>query len=325
MIGKETWLQVDHELTFNVNTQIKEQLKWLIGTGQIAPGDMLPAASQLADELGLNRNTINWVYNQLRDEGLVTMQKGRGTHVQDGPLLQQLVNERLPMHSLIEQVIETSRSANIDLQSFFMAGLAYTLLQEPQKSRRLRVLFIECQGHDHLFYRQAIEQATHGEVQVFFLEEAEGNEQLLAEAVNQNDLVITTLNHSEEVKALLAAQHCKPVVIGATVDTAALLEIAKLRQGSKVAFVCLGKSGGEWMARRIQDAGIRQIHCETIGWDESEGQLDRYRDLDKIYASAAVFPALHELMPDKVELFPMTLEKSSENLLHDLAGVSSKA
>ncbi|MBW7456203.1 winged helix-turn-helix domain-containing protein, partial [Paenibacillus sepulcri] len=76
-------LQVDHRLTFSVNTQIKEQLKWLIGTGQIETGDMLPAASQLAATLGLNRNTVNWVYTQLRDEGLVSMQKGKGTQVLD--------------------------------------------------------------------------------------------------------------------------------------------------------------------------------------------------------------------------------------------------
>ena len=87
-------LKVNPDLSFSVNTQIKEQLKWLIGTGHIQPGDMLPSASQLADNLGLNRNTVNWVYNQLRDEGLVTMQKGRGTQVTSGAETEQLRRER---------------------------------------------------------------------------------------------------------------------------------------------------------------------------------------------------------------------------------------
>ena len=48
------------------------------------PGEMLPSTSQLADELGLNLNTINNAFTQLRNEGLVTMQRGRGTQVVDG-------------------------------------------------------------------------------------------------------------------------------------------------------------------------------------------------------------------------------------------------
>jgi DNA-binding transcriptional regulator YhcF (GntR family) len=58
---------------------------------------MLPTASQLVDELRLNRNTVNWVYNQLRDEGLVTIQKGRGTQIADGSETKHLLEERKPM------------------------------------------------------------------------------------------------------------------------------------------------------------------------------------------------------------------------------------
>ena len=35
-------LRVDPHAPMNVSTQVKEQLKWLIGIGQIEPFDMLP-------------------------------------------------------------------------------------------------------------------------------------------------------------------------------------------------------------------------------------------------------------------------------------------
>lgn len=48
---KDIVLQVDPSFTYSINTQIKEQLKWLIGIGSIQPGELLPPAGQLADKV----------------------------------------------------------------------------------------------------------------------------------------------------------------------------------------------------------------------------------------------------------------------------------
>ncbi|WP_219838076.1 GntR family transcriptional regulator [Paenibacillus sp. R14(2021)] len=319
MSDKPMLLQVDPDLTFNVNTQIKEQLKWLIGIGQIKPGDMLPAASQLAEQLGLNRNTINWVYSQLRDEGLVTIQKGRGTQVTDGSETQLLRKERQPLQQLLEQTLREAKLLGQEPKPFLKASLAYVLLSEPQPSDQLRILLVECRGHDHPFYRQSIEQAAGGIVTTLFLEDLVGNEQALGAAVQGVHAIVTTLNHAEEVKALFARSERKIWVIGASVDTHLLLEIARLREGAKVAFVCLGKIGGEWMANRVREAGIHQIRSHSMGLDSREQLSLSLQDWDKIYASEAVYTELGLLAPGKVELFPMQLERSSENLLHELS------
>ncbi|MEU8688491.1 winged helix-turn-helix domain-containing protein [Streptomyces sp. NPDC048665] len=47
------------------------------------PGHQLPAARKLAKELGVQLLTVQSAYNQLRDEGLVLTQQGRGTFVRD--------------------------------------------------------------------------------------------------------------------------------------------------------------------------------------------------------------------------------------------------
>jgi DNA-binding transcriptional regulator YhcF (GntR family) len=316
-------LKVDPDLSFSINTQIKEQLKWLIGTGHIQPGDMLPSASQLADSLGLNRNTINWVYSQLRDEGLVTMQKGRGTQVTNGVEIEQLRRERLPMERVLTKLIEEATAESIDLNAFFIASLAYILLRYKQPSEHMRILFIECKGHDHLFYRGEIERVTGGEVKTVFLEDllSEGNE--MTEAIHHSNVLVTTLNHAEEVRKLCSRYDKKVLVIGATVDTAFLLEIARLKPDTIVSFVCLGKTGGEWMANRVRDAGITQIRTDVLGLDERERLSNALEGSDKIYASSAVFPELKALVPDKAVLYPMMLEKSSENLLQEITKSSS--
>ncbi|MFJ9088716.1 GntR family transcriptional regulator [Streptomyces sp. NPDC102384] len=47
------------------------------------PGDRLPAARGLAKDLRVQLMTVQSAYSQLRDEGLVLTQQGRGTFVRD--------------------------------------------------------------------------------------------------------------------------------------------------------------------------------------------------------------------------------------------------
>lgn len=61
--------------------QIRDQVVLGIGAGQLAPGDALPPARQLAGEFGVNVHTIAKAYDQLRQEGFVAIARRRGTVV----------------------------------------------------------------------------------------------------------------------------------------------------------------------------------------------------------------------------------------------------
>ncbi|WP_240044863.1 GntR family transcriptional regulator [Streptomyces alboflavus] len=54
-----------------------------IADGKREPGSKLPAARQLAKDLRVQLLTVQSAYNQLRDEGLLLTQQGRGTFVRD--------------------------------------------------------------------------------------------------------------------------------------------------------------------------------------------------------------------------------------------------
>ncbi|MCP1136216.1 GntR family transcriptional regulator [Paenibacillus polysaccharolyticus] len=315
-------LKVNPKLTFSVNTQIREQLKWLIGVGQIKPGDMLPPANQLADLLGLNRNTVNLVYNQLQDEGIVELQKGRGTTVLHGLKTDELQRLRQPMHDLVNTTIQEAERVGIPLDEFFTAGLAYILLHNSKASHPLRLLFIECKEHDHIFYRKEIERVTGADAMTVFLEDVSENPGVLTAALEHVNTVVTTLNHADEVKVLLAGFDVKILVIGATTEMSFLLEVAKLEPGSKVGFACLGNAGAQWMSKRVDDAGIRQIEAINVDLNHPEQLEDKLKHSDKVYASAAVFDELKSLAPNKVELYPMVLEKSSETLLKEATAIN---
>lgn len=61
--------------------QIASQLRRLIATGNLGIGDELPPVRQLANDLGINLNTVARAYRELTDAGLLTSTRGRGTIV----------------------------------------------------------------------------------------------------------------------------------------------------------------------------------------------------------------------------------------------------
>lgn len=75
------------ELDFRSGTplyvQLVEQIKCLIATGALQPGDRLPPVRRLADDLRVNFNTIARAYRILDDEAVISTQHGRGTFILD--------------------------------------------------------------------------------------------------------------------------------------------------------------------------------------------------------------------------------------------------
>ncbi|SFF27652.1 GntR family transcriptional regulator [Paenibacillus algorifonticola] len=154
---------------------------------------------------------------------------------------------------------------------------------------------------------------------IWFLEDIRSESSSFNEAVSLADAFVTTLNHAEEVKQMIHPFGKKLTVIGAIIEQASLLEIAKLPSATSLAFVCLGKVGGEWMAERVLEAGIELTNCSTVGMDDSMLLSKVLSEADRVYASSVVFEDLKQKTPDNVHLYPMQLEKSSELLLQELA------
>src|SRR5689334_6525001 len=68
-----------------VYIQLADQLKYLIGIGELPPGSRLPSARLLSSNLNINRNTVLSAYAILATESLVTGRRGGGTLVATPP------------------------------------------------------------------------------------------------------------------------------------------------------------------------------------------------------------------------------------------------
>jgi 2-aminoadipate transaminase len=74
-------LHIQHNRDIPLYQQIIEQIRTLIQSGALPPGDRLPTVRQLAADLGLTRLTVHSAYAELQAQGLIESFVGRGTFV----------------------------------------------------------------------------------------------------------------------------------------------------------------------------------------------------------------------------------------------------
>lgn len=73
--------RIDPAATEPLFAQLASQVRLAAARGDLTAGERLPAARDLAESLDLNVHTVLRAYQDLRDEGLIDLRRGRGAVV----------------------------------------------------------------------------------------------------------------------------------------------------------------------------------------------------------------------------------------------------
>ena len=86
------FLTLDKTSSIPLYQQIVSEIRGLILTGRLKPGDPLPSIRQLAADLLISVITTKRAYQDLENEGLIQTRPGRGTFVNElnGEYLQEI-------------------------------------------------------------------------------------------------------------------------------------------------------------------------------------------------------------------------------------------
>jgi len=78
-------IKIDFRSDAPIYLQIVDQVRQLVASGRLRPGDQLPTVRQMATDLRVNFNTVARAYRLLDEARLISTQQGRGTYIWDEP------------------------------------------------------------------------------------------------------------------------------------------------------------------------------------------------------------------------------------------------
>lgn len=103
--------RVDPESDAPLHRQVSNSVRTGLATGKIVPGDRLPSARDVAAGLEINVHTVLRAYQDLRDEGLLELHRGRGAIVT--PTAMAL----MVLHKEVVQLTQKARSLGISSET----------------------------------------------------------------------------------------------------------------------------------------------------------------------------------------------------------------
>ena len=121
-------VRLDQHSPIPLYQQIADQVRQLIATEQLKPGDHLPTIRRLAQSLGVNQNTVVRAYLALEQEQVIVSRRGGGTTVvakTDDPTMHLIRQRRLSdiISSDILKVLSLGYSAE-EIEAAFNLHLA---------------------------------------------------------------------------------------------------------------------------------------------------------------------------------------------------------
>lgn len=77
-------LRIDPSSALPIYAQVVDQIRSLVASRALRPGDQLPSVRDLAVRLRVNRNTAAKAYQILEADGVIETRAGQGSFVADG-------------------------------------------------------------------------------------------------------------------------------------------------------------------------------------------------------------------------------------------------
>ena len=109
-------LRIDPTAAEPIFTQLASQVRAAVSLGKLDPGTRLPAARDLATSLDVNIHTVLRAYQDLRDEGLIELRRGRGAVI-----TQRAASDFTALRRALDAVVVEAR--RLDLTPEAAAGL----------------------------------------------------------------------------------------------------------------------------------------------------------------------------------------------------------
>ncbi|MGH3933023.1 MAG: GntR family transcriptional regulator [Pseudonocardiaceae bacterium] len=314
-------IAINRSMGIPLVTQIRDQIVAAIAGGHLERGDRLPTIRQLAEFLGINRNTVAQVYRQLENEGYLSTRAGGGTTVAHTVATTDTIRAST-LRELVSQALRAAEAAGFTPREF--AELAY--YQSAQQYAHPSILVIDEYGGELDFLDKTIRAALPAStIQCMLLADlAAVPAQDRPLRLHRFDFALVPFYCLEQVTTLLAGCDLPTLAAGVGPSLKVLERIRDTSADKSVAIVCSEPSGPEYMERSLRRAGIAflEVHHAYLGQDKL---ADILAESDLIIASEGSTETVRALAAeDKVITYSAILSAESLATVRSYAGYVSR-
>lgn len=306
-------IKINKDAPVLIVTQVAEQIKLLISFGYLSPDDGLPPVSQLAQQLGINHNTIAGIYADLGKAGYLVAQRGRGTFIAKNEIVERSAALQ-NLYQKIGSVYLTAKEAGLDPAEFASAAYACaTTLQDEFHS----VVFVDCGNYDTPSLLECIESEIGNSATLLKLKDLKTHQKEALRQLRQADLVLTTDIHANIVSQYKALDQ---ELIGLVFlpDLSLFTYLAALPKATKVLFVNCDDISSRTPKYFVEQIGISHIKLQEVTFEQLQNdELQLLNESEIIYTSSLMYSSIQTLLPqpNKLRQFKFSLSQASVALV----------
>lgn len=244
-------LRVSGSSTTPVYQQVVQQVRYLIESGELRQGERLPSARMLADNLGVNRNTVAKAYGLLRDMRLIETRGAGGTVVTAEAVVASESSARDQVRALLAEPVRVARELGLSPDE-----IGHLALQVALRTGRhgVRVVFAECNDERATAFAKDISERLHVDVEASLMTELD---RLDADC----DLLVTTFFHLAEVRrwARSTGRDVETVAVVVAPHLQTLMAVAALPADATVGVRYTTEHQADQVRDWLADAGSAEV------------------------------------------------------------------
>lgn len=244
---------LDRDSGITLHDQISNQLLDAIDKEILKPGDRLPAQRELSAGLNISRGTIQKAYEELESRGAIQIIKGSGSFVTKTREMQEGDRKEAAV-KLIDELLHKLSGFNYtrsEIHEFIEMRMSYM----GKDSRAVRIAVIDCNPEALEIFKIQLSLINNIHFKTFILEDILKFSHPV-QVFEDYDIIITTLNHYDEISAIL--YKLKEKLFKAAVSPArdTIINIAFIPKDSKIAIISKSIKFKEIMLRNLETLNI---------------------------------------------------------------------
>ncbi len=296
-------IHVNKSGSFGVKDQIKRQIRLLIESGELAPGQAMPSVRDMAGLINVNRNTVSAAYREMAEQGWLTIVTGSGAYVAE--------NRAALNNKILKSIFDRAVREAID-QGYGVSRIAdyfVTRLDVNASMFRERGLaVVDCNHEVIKAIREVIATGLGVESEGVLIQDLEAGNKEAVRIVENADLVACGFSHIEEIKKVLPGVGPKLVATLLKPDIRLMNELLRAPAGTRIACVCVHQRSAGSFYRNLPFSQGSSLVKIWVGMD-NPGQVKRTVDqCDMVFATEYVYDAVRKITPPDKKVVRIALE-----------------